>query len=248
MADEAAATLVREAIEAHGGVSMWNALTALEAEISAWGFLFTVKRRPALHHIRVWASTREPHFIFRDFPRQGLRAELIGDQEVRLLDDRGEVLERRAQPRRAFRTLRRQFSWDDLDFTYFAGYATWNYLVTPFLFLRPGFQLELVEPSANGAGGLARVKATFPADFPTHCRTQTFYFDRQRLLRRLDYTAEVVGRWARAAHLCDGYRAFDGLKAPTRRRVWPLPFGTEPIRFPTLVAIDVHHLQPQRLQ
>ena len=89
MADEAAAALVQEAIEAHGGASLWNALIGIEAEISAWGFLFTVKRRHALRHLRVWASTHEPRFVFHDFPRQGLRAELIGDEEVRLLDDSG---------------------------------------------------------------------------------------------------------------------------------------------------------------
>ena len=102
MADEAAAALVQEAIEAHGGASLWNAFIGIEAEISAWGFLFTLKRRHALRHLRVWASTHEPRFVFHDFPRQGLRAELIGDEEVRLLDDSGEVLERRVQPRRAF--------------------------------------------------------------------------------------------------------------------------------------------------
>jgi len=245
MTDDAAAALVQKAIEAHGGASLWNALTGLEAEISAWGFLFAVKRRHALNRVRVWASTREPRFVFHDFPRGGLRAELIGDEEVRLLDDGGEVLERRAEPRRGFRALKRQLSWDDLDFTYFAGYATWNYLVTPFLFLRPGFQLELVEPISSG-GGLTRLRATFPPDLPTHCRTQTFYFDRQHLLRRLDYTAEVIGGWARAAHLCDDYRTFDGLQVPTRRRVWPLMIGTQPVRFPTLVAIDVHRVELQR--
>ena len=38
-------------------------------------------------------------------------------------------------PRAAFRSLRRQLYWDDLDFIYFGGYATWNCLLTPFLFL-----------------------------------------------------------------------------------------------------------------
>ena len=40
-----------------------------------------------------------------------------------------------------------------------------------------------------------------------------------------------------------GPRDFDGLRIPTRRRVYPLLAGSEPIRFPTLVAIDIHHLR-----
>ena len=90
-----------------------------------------------------------------------------------------------------------------------------------------------------------RLGVTFPDHFPTHCRHQTFIFDDRLDLRRLDYTAEVIGSWARAAHLCGEYRDFDGLRAPTRRRVLPLLFGQQPLPGPTLVALDVHNLRPR---
>jgi hypothetical protein len=115
--------------------------------------------------------------------------------------------------------LRRLFSWDDLDFTYFAGYATWNYLTTPFLLPRPGFTVEALGPLRGGLAGLTSVHVTYPDDIPAHCRRQVLYFDEHRLLNRLDYTAEVVGGWAHAAHFCDEYRDFGGLKVPIRRRV-----------------------------
>jgi hypothetical protein len=85
-----------------------------------------------------------------------------------------------------------------------------------------------------------RVQASFPDDLPTHSKTQIFYFDSNYLLRRLDYTAEVVGRWAHAAHLCGDHRDFRGIKIPTTRRVLPLFFGGRPLPAPTLVAIDIH--------
>jgi hypothetical protein len=88
------------------------------------------------------------------------------------------------------------------------------------------------------------LQVTFPADVPTHPRHQIFYFDDDRLLRRIDYTAEVVGGWALAAHLCEEYRTFDGLKAPTRRRVLPLLFGHNPLPGPTLVELEVHQIRP----
>lgn len=237
--------IIHEAIEAHGGMDHWNSFSMLEAEISARGFLFLAKRRPVLDCVRMRASTKEPKFTFLDFPKSGQTAELIGSGEVRILDSNGAVVARREDPRKAFRGIRRLFSWDELDFIYFAGYATWNYLTTPFLLARKGFVLEVLEPLPGALGNLTRVKATFPDDIPTHSREQIFYFDAQRLLRRLDYTAEIVGGWAHAAHLCEEYRSFGGLKAPTRRRVFPLLFGHKPMPWPMLVAIDVHNIRPR---
>jgi hypothetical protein len=71
------------------------------------------------------------------------------------------------------------------------------------------------------------------------------YFDRTGLLHRHDYTAEVVGSWAGAIHLCDDYRQFGGLRMPTTRRVYPKGPFNRPLPFPTLVAIDVHDAQPR---
>jgi hypothetical protein len=84
---------------------------------------------------------------------------------------------------------------------------------------------------------------TFPDDIPVHCKTQLFNFDENRLLRRFDYTAEVVCQWARAAHSYENYRDFDGLKAPARRRVLPLFRRSSPMSWPTLVAIEIHDLR-----
>ena len=229
-----------EIIEAHGGMAYWNTLEAVEADISAAGFLFTAKRRPALVRVRMRAWTREPRFAFYDFPGPGKTSELIGNSEVRILDADGAVIARREDPRAAFRGIRHLFAWDELDFIYFAGYATWNYLTAPFLLSRNGFIIKELSP----LGDLTRLQVTFPDDVPTHSREQVFYFDDRHLLRRLDYTAEVVGGWAHAAHLCEDYKLFGKLQVPTRRRVFPLPFGHRPAPGPTLVAIDVHDVRP----
>lgn len=233
-------TIIEKIIEAHGGAGRWRTITALEAVLSVRGFLFTAKRIPVLNKVRVRASAQEPRFTFFDFPEPGLRGELFGDREVAVADSDGTVIERRLHPRAAFRGLRRNLWWDTLDFLYFGGYATWNYLVTPFLFLRDGFQFEVMEPLPGPSGPLTRLGVTFPEDIPTHCRKQIFYFDERSLLLRLDYTAQVVGKWAHAAHFCDGYREFGGLKVPTRRWVRPLFIGNSPLPLPTLVAIELH--------
>jgi hypothetical protein len=163
---------VKEVIEAHGGEGYWNRLEALDGEISASGFLFSAKHRPCLKHVRVRAYTREPRFVFFDFPDSGLTSEFIGDEEVNIKDGNARVIARREHPRSAFRGLRRLFLWDDLDFIYFGGYATWNYLVAPFLFLRPGFEFELLAPFEVDSASWSRLQVTFPRDIPTHSRTQ----------------------------------------------------------------------------
>jgi hypothetical protein len=234
-------------IEAHGGAERWNTLEALDADISAWGLLFTVKRRPILNHVRVRASTRVPHLALLDFPRPGQTSELIGNEEVCIFSGDEKVVARRVNPRSNFRQLRRRFYWDSLDFVYFCGYAMWNYLVTPFLFLRDGFQFELLEPVGNNNPSWLQLRATFPEGIPTHCKEQTFHFDANRLLRRLDYTADVVGGWAHAAHICENYMDFDGIKAPTRRRVRPMPWGNRPLPGPTIVALEIHNIRPIRV-
>jgi hypothetical protein len=239
-------TLINKVMDAHGGEEYWNTLEALEAEISVSGFLFTAKHIPVLNHVHVRALTQNVRFSFLDFPKPGQTGEFFGNEKV-CIGGRGEMTEmERFTPRSAFRNIRRWFYWDTLDFIYFGGYATWNYLLTPFLFLRNGFQFCELDPVSGSFGAWSRLRVTFPDNTPTHCRTQTFYFDEHFLLRRLDYTAEVVGRWAQAAHFCDEYIEFDGLKIPTRRRVFPLPFGNRPLPGPTLVAIDVHDLRPVR--
>lgn len=243
MAAVNAMQIVNEAVEAHGGMAYWNSLLALDIEMSAKGFLFTAKQRPILQRVRMRASTREPRFSFFDFPNPGQTAELIGTREVRILDSAGRVVSRRENPRAAFRGLRRLFKWDDLDFTYFGGYANWNYLTAPFLLSRPGVVVEALPPLQGDMAAITRLMVTFPEDIPTHSRQQIFYFDDQRMLKRLDYTAEPVGGWAHAAHFCEDYRTFGRLKVPTRRWALPLPFGHTPLPGPRLVDLEIHDVR-----
>lgn len=50
--------LIKAAIEAHGGEARWNSLTAVEATVSAWGFLFTPKRRLLMRRVRAATLSR----------------------------------------------------------------------------------------------------------------------------------------------------------------------------------------------
>jgi hypothetical protein len=106
-------------------------------------------------------------------------------------------------------------------------------MTTPFLFAEPGF----VVAELPGR----RLQVQFPDHIPTHSRVQTFRFGEDGLLRRLDYTADVIGPWARVRHTCREYHALAGLMVATRRRV--VPRG---LPGPTLVSIEIdeYHARP----
>ena len=101
-----------------------------------------------------------------------------------------------------------------------------------------------LEPWREGGGETwRRLEARFPAGIDTHCPRQVFYYDRELRLRRHDYTAEVVGRWAHAAHMCADHVEVGGLLFPTRRRVVPRGPGNRPLPFPTLVALQLSEIE-----
>jgi hypothetical protein len=85
------------------------------------------------------------------------------------------------------------------------------------------------------------LEGAFPPSLPTHCTLQRFHVSRSTgLLVQHDYTADVIGRWARAAHQVLEHRRSEGLAYPSHRRVTPRLPGARPLGFPTLVEIVVH--------
>lgn len=135
-----------------------------------------------------------------------------------------------AEPRP--RGMARRLRWSREELVHFAGYALWNYLTAPFLFAGDGFEVEELPRR--------RLRVRFPTGVPTHSREQVFHFRPDGLLSRLDYTAEVFGPWARAAHRCLEYAEFGGIVFPTRRRV--VPRG---LPGPTLIAIAIAAVETQ---
>ena len=243
-ATAAARRLVGEVIEAQGGLALWRGLEAIELTLDISGALFFMKRVPRRRGLRVRVSLGSCRTELLDYPFEGYSGIYEGNEVSRIATADGTPVAERAAPRRAFRRLAKSLAWDELDFIYFSGYALWNYLNAPFLFLYEGVESQELSPLRLKSGETwRRLQVTFPDTIPTHCPRQVFYFDEDRLLRRLDYTPRVIGRWARAAHFCDQHQSFDGLMVPTRRRVYPRALGPRVLRFPTLVALDIKKLK-----
>jgi hypothetical protein len=234
-------TALDHILEAHGGLDYWRSLSSVELEMSARGFLFTAKHVPPQQHVHLTISTRIPEVVLHDYPEPGQRTVLRGADRLEVLDASGGVIQTREDPRDAFARPRRLLYWDALDFGYFCGYAMWNYINLPFLLAGPEFDVE----QRSGAEGQTLLKVDFPPGLPTHSPAQEFHVDTWGRLTRHDYTAEVIGPWAKGAHFCHDYRRFGGLSLPTRRRVYPKGPGGRPLPFPILVAIDIHDAQPR---
>jgi hypothetical protein len=176
---------------------------------------------------------------FDAYPRTGMRGVLEQGGRVRIETDEGAPIARREHPRERFAGVRRRLWWDRLDILYFAACAMWTYVSAPFVFAGDDYVLRELEPWREGEQTWWRLAVTFPAWVHTHCREQVFHFDERGLIRRHDYTAEPLGRWARAAHCCSEHRTFDGFTLPTRRRVYRRRSDGRRGAGPALVWIDL---------
>jgi hypothetical protein len=235
-------TLLDEVVEAHGGAERWGEAREIRATVRSGGLLPRTRfSGRALDEYRLRVEVGRPHAIMEPFPRDGERGVFDAGQ-VRVDQVHGETISSRENPRSHFTGssgLRRNLRWDALDTAYFAGYALWNYLTTPIMLTREGFEVREGEDWDEDGERWRRLEVTFPEGVDTHSREQTFYVDARGLIRRVDYTAEVVSGFARAAHYCDALQEFDGLVLPTRRRVVPRRRSGRAFSRPTIVWIEL---------
>ena len=219
-------------VEVYGGIDLWQSARHIEAIASAQGLAFTLKWQKPFNHISIRAEIAKPRITLRPIDKSGNSGILDGDL-VRLEDSSGNMLRERKNPREKFPYGRRLFWWDILDQVYFAGYALWNYLTLPALLLRGDIEWTELAPGS--------LKASFPSSIPTHCPEQFFIFDPETgLLRQHNYTAEVMGNWAKAANVVLEHGYWNGIPYPSKRRVTPRRKDGAPAQGPVLIAIDIH--------
>ncbi len=240
------AKLLEEVLEAHGGRERWAAAESIRAEVRSGGLLLKT-RVPGngFAEATIDVDVGRVRACADPYPRAGSRG-VFDAGAVRIETVDGEILEERLDPRPCFfgrAGLRRNLRWDRLDAAYFAGYAWWNYLNAPYLLVREGMTVTEGEPWVEGDETWRRLHVEFPPGLDTHSRTQTFYYDAELRLRRHDYVAEVVGGWARAAHMCADHVETDGLLFPTRRWVRPIGPRNRPLPFPTLVWLELRKIE-----
>ena len=229
--------LLDVAIKAHGGLARWNKVNAIEIAASITGAIWFVKGKgDYLENVRLTVETRNER-VTVDFPGQNKRA-IFEPNRVVIETADGTSIDARDNPEASFEGQQRESPWDELHVAYFVGEALWTYLNTPFLYATSGFVSEEI-PSIRVEGETwRRLKATFPDYVKSHTREQISCFGADGLLRRHDYTVDILGG-ATGLNYASDYRDVDGIIVPTKRRVYAYEGDYQLVKEPLLVAIDM---------
>lgn len=229
------------AIAAHGGLERWSQFRTLQAEMAIRGAIFVAKRIAGLQDdVTYEVQLHEERVTVDRFGGPNRRLRFLPNR-LTLESFEGEIIEARDNPRDAFKDHNPDSSWDALHLGYFSSYALWTYLTLPFLYTNPGFVVEEMAPWQEAGEEWRRLKATFPGNVASHAREQVTYFGPDGLMRRHDYTVEVLGG-ATGANYSTDYREFQGIKVPTIRRVYTYDAMGQKVSEPLLVSIDIENV------
>jgi hypothetical protein len=234
--------LLDSAVTAHGGLERWEDIESVRLEASITGGVWHLKGRPdVLKEVVITATTGQERLTM-DFPGQDKRS-IFEPGRIVMETAAGEMVEARDDPVAHFAGQSAETPWDDIDVAYFSGEALWTYLTAPFLFTYPGFNFsEEPEPWLEDGEEWRRLRVEFPDSVASHTREQTFYFGADGLLRRHDYTVDILGGTAGANYALD-LRDVGGIIVPTKRRIYGYQGDHEVVRDPVLVAIDIGEIE-----
>lgn len=229
--------LLALAIAAHGGLDRWNAMKSVQVSASITGAIWHIKGKPDILKDVVINARTHTEYLTMDFPGQDKRS-VFTPKRIVMETQAGKVLQARDEPIASFEGQQRETPWDDIHVAYFGGEALWTYLTTPFLYTYPGFETEELTPWQENGEEWRRLKITFPENVASHTREQISHFGPDGLLRRHDYTVDILGG-ATGANYASEYRDVGGIIVPTRRRIYAYEGDHNKVPEPLLVAIDM---------
>lgn len=229
--------LLEIAIEAHGGLARWDKVNSVQVNASITGAIWYVKKQANVLNDVVIVSENKHERLIMDFPGQNKRT-IFEPNRVVIQTSQGDLVSARDDPRKSFQGQSFEAPWDDADVAYFSGEAMWTYLNIPFVYAQSGFETEEISPIQSAGETWRRLKVTFPDHVRSHTRKQISCFGPDGLLRRHDYTVDILGG-ARALNYATDYRQIGGIVFPATRRVVAYEGDYQPVMEPVLVAIDM---------
>jgi hypothetical protein len=225
------------AVEAHGGLARWNEINQVEIAVSITGAIWYLKSQPdVLKDIVMVADTRSER-VTTSFVGQDKRTVFEPDRVV-IETSGGDLVEARDDPEDSFAGQSLETPWDAVHVAYFSGEALWTYLNTPFLYTQDRFVSEELPAIEVDGETWRRLAVTFPDEVKSHTRRQIFCFGPDGLLRRHDYTVDILGGGTGLNYASD-YREIDGLMFATKRRVYAYEGDYQLVPEPLLVAVDI---------
>ena len=225
------------AVEAHGGLDRWRQIRSIRVAASITGAIWFVKGQgDALKNVVLTAETTTERLTV-EFPGQDKRA-VFEPRRIVIEHMDGAQIEQRDNPEQSFIGQQRDTPWDDIHVIYFVGEALWTYLNVPFLYTQEGFVTEEIKPIDVNGEVWRRLQVTFPDYIKSHTRTQISCFGQDGLLRRHDYTVDILGG-ATGLNYASEYRNVSGILIPTQRRIYAFEGDYQPVWDPLLVSIDM---------
>lgn len=212
-------TLLQNVFDAYGGPDRWRGLSTLTARVTYGGPFWEAKgRADFVGTDRMEADLQTQRIRFhQEYSGLTLDFDKRADR-VTVTDVAGATVESIERPRRTFYGLTPVTAWSRAQTAYFRCYATWHYLVEPYLFTWDGVETFEIAPWEEDGQTWPGLAVTFPRSLDTHNRTQLYYFDDHGRLRRMDYQPEVTN-YTPVAHYISGHQAVDGVVVATQRRV-----------------------------
>ncbi len=232
--------LLNLAVEAHGGLDRWNRVNCIKVAASLRGAIWFVKSQgDALKDVVITAATKTERLVM-DFPGQDKRT-IFEPSRIAVQKADGTQVAVRNDPEKSFEGQQRDTPWDDIHVAYFSGEALWTYLTTPFLYTYAGFATEEISHIQVNGETWRRLQVTFPATVKSHSRVQISCFGSDGLLRRHDYTVDILGG-ATGLNYASDYRDVEGIVIPTKRRVYAYEGDYQLVPEPLLVSIDMSEI------
>jgi hypothetical protein len=232
--------VLSNAIKAHGGMERWRLIAGIRVKASITGAIWFVKGQGDVLKDVEFVVDTDRQRVAMDFPGQDKHTVFEPDLVI-VEAAQGEVTKASDNPVKTFEGQTLESPWDDIHVAYFSGEALWTYLNVPFLFARPGFQTEEIAPIVIEGETCRRLKVSFPENIKSHNSTQFFSFGPDGLLRRHDYTVDVLGG-AHGSNYAYDYRNIDGIMIPTTRLVYGYDGDFQTIREPVLVEIHMREV------
>lgn len=232
--------LLKLAVEAHGGIDRWNKVKAIKVAASVTGAIWHVKSKPDYLKNVVFEIETLRERVTMDFPGQNKRS-VFEPHRVEMQREDGTIIESRDHPERAFEGQTRDTPWDDMHVAYFSGEAFYTYFNTPFLYTRIGFSSEEIQPIEMDGETCRRLKVTFPDWIKSHTKEQISCFGPDGLLRRHDYTVDILGG-ATGLNFASDRRNVAGILFPMKRRVYAYEGDYQIVKEPLLVDIEISEI------
>ncbi|AXC16387.1 hypothetical protein ACPOL_7197 (plasmid) [Acidisarcina polymorpha] len=233
--------LLTTAVNAHGGLERWSEIKSIQVAAQITGAIWFVKGQgDYLKDIVMSVDTRKERVV-TDFPGQDKRIKFEPSRIV-MEKANGTLIQVRDDPEASFVGQQHETPWDDFHVAYFQGEALWTYLNTPFLYTHEGFVSEEIASIEVDGETWRRLKVTFPDNVKSHTREQISCFGPDGLLRRHDYTVDILGG-ATGLNYASEYRDVGGIIIPTKRRIYAYESDYKPVMDPLLVKIDMGEIK-----